>query len=87
MTSTVGRFTNQDQLKKFESFLEAEKDGLGGLHESLKNAVSTAESNFEWDDKYMKEFINHLYEISSAPIKVISMIVSAFTLFTLYVLN
>lgn len=87
LTSTVGRFTSEEQLKKFESFLEAEKDGLGSLHTSLSSAVNTAKANFEWDDKYMKEFINHLHEISSASIKVISMIVSVFTLFTLYLFN
>ncbi|XP_070495806.1 membrane alanyl aminopeptidase [Chironomus tepperi] len=87
LTTTVGRFTSEEQLKKFESFLEAEKEGLGSLHASLTNAVNTAKANLEWDDKYMKEFINHLHEISSASIKVISMIVSALTLFTLYLFN
>jgi len=87
LSTTVGRFTSEEQLKKFESFLEAEKDGLGSLHASLSNAVNTAKTNFEWNDKYMKEFINHLHEISSASIKVISLIVSAFTLFTLYLFN
>lgn len=87
LTTVVGRFTEQSQLTKFEAFLEREKSGLGNLHESLIKAVDTAKENLAWNEKYMKDFIDHLHELNSAPVKIISISLAALALLCLCILN
>lgn len=87
LSTVVGRFTEQSQLTKFEDFLEKEKSGLGELHTSLSSAVDVAKENLAWDEKHMKEFIGHLYELNSAPMKMISISLAAIALVCLYILN
>lgn len=90
MLSTVaGRFTTQKQFNDYEAFLEKEKTALGDLHASLVTAKEAANSNLEWDKKYLKEFIDHLKEIkkNSASVKVISILVSIISLAVLFVFN
>lgn len=87
LTTAVGRFTEKSQLDKFEAFLEREKSGLGSLHESLSRAVDTIKENLAWNEKYMKEFIDHLHELNSAPVKMISITLAAVALLCLYILN
>jgi hypothetical protein len=87
LTTVVGRFTEQSQLTKFEGFLEREKSGLGLFHDSLSKAVDTVKENLAWNEKYMKEFIDHLHELNSAPVKMISISLAAIALFCLYIFN
>ncbi|KAG5684937.1 hypothetical protein PVAND_014145 [Polypedilum vanderplanki] len=87
LTTVVGRFTSKAQVEKFKAFLEKEKDNLGDLHSSLSNALTTVNSNLEWDEKYMTAFIKHLNEINSASVKIFSVILSVVTLISLYLFN
>lgn len=87
LTTVVGRFTEQSQLTKFEAFLEREKLGLGNLHDSLSKTLDTAKENLAWNEKYMKEFIDHLHELNSATAKMISLSLAAIALMCLYILN
>lgn len=87
LTTVVSRFTEQSQLIKFEAFLEREKSGLGNLHDSLSKAVDTVKENLAWNEKYMKEFIDHLHELNSAAVKMISVSLASIALLCLYILN
>jgi hypothetical protein len=87
LSTVVGRFTTQEQLSKFENFLAAEESNLSQLHASLSKSIDTAKANIEWDDKYMKKFIEHLHVMSSAASKAISILLTSIALLCAYLLN
>lgn len=55
---------------------------------SLNNALTSAKANLEWDEKYMKELMDHLnYLKDSAPAKIVSIFVTLISFTTLYLFN
>lgn len=89
LETVAGRFTTNDQFSKYQTWLEAQKTNLGDSYDSLSKSMATAKAtNLAWDDKYMKEFMEHLSTLkSSAPVKVISILISAISLVVLYLFN
>ena len=88
--STVAcRFTNQEQVTKLETFINANKDALGATNvESLTKAVANAKTNMEWDKQYLAPFTDHLKKLkNSAPMKSISIFITIITLAVLYIFN
>lgn len=77
LTTVAERFTTIDQFTKYQKFLDDKKTDLGDAYDSLGASLTTAKTNLDWDNKYGKEFFDHLIKLkNSASIKSISTIVS-----------
>lgn len=88
MTTVAGRFTTKEQFDKYAAFLAANVTDLGTAHASLSASLTSARKNLEWDDQYMKEFMEYLTKLkNSAPIKAISILLSFVSVVTLYIFN
>lgn len=94
LSTIAGRFTTKAQFDTYQTYLNAEKTNLGATFDSLNNALTDARANLDWDETYMKQFMAHLTKLkndetepSSAPIKTISVLVSALLVAVLYILN
>lgn len=89
LSTVAGRFTNEEQVKKLEAFINTNKDALeSATFDSLTKAVATAKTNMAWDKQYLSSFTDHLNKLkSSAPIKSISIFITFVTLTVLYLFN
>ena len=89
LTTIAGRFTTEEEFKKYETFLNGAKTQLGDSHTSLTASMTDArKKNLEWDEKYMAEFMEHLTKLkNSAPVKTISIFASVVALATLFLFN
>lgn len=92
LSTVAGRFTNEEQVKKLEAFMNTNKDALGtATFDSLTKAVATAKTNMAWDKQYLPSFTDHLKKLknlnNSAPIKSISIFITFITLTVLYLFN
>lgn len=89
LSTVAGRFTTKEQFDKYQIFLDGQKTDLGATaYDKLSKDLTSARENLVWDEKYMKEFMEHLTKLkSSAPVKVISILVSAISLAVLFLFN
>lgn len=88
LSTVAGRFTQKKQFEDYEAWLDTKTTELGAAHATLKASSTKSRENLVWDDKYMKEFMDHLTKLkSSAPAKVISIFISVISVAVLYILN
>lgn len=89
LSSVAGRFTSAEQFTAYETFLKAQEAGLGAeAYGALNTAMINAKKNLDWDNKYMKAFNEHLEKLkNSAPVKVISIMISMISIAVLYIFN
>lgn len=87
LTTVAGRFTTADQFVEYEAFLKTIQTDLGTSYDSMVSSMNAARKNLDWDQKYMKEFMEHLHKLNSAPAKAISILVTIISLAVLSILN
>lgn len=88
LNTIAGRFTRAEQFEKYMNWLETTRSELGASHPALVSAANAAMiGNLDWDQKYMREFMDHLREISSATAKAVSIVVSLISFIILYFMN
>lgn len=88
LSTIAGRFTTKAQFDTYAVFLAAQQTDLGTAHASLLDSLTSSRKNLEWDDEYMKAFMDHLtYLKGSAPVKAISILLSVVSVVVLYIFN
>lgn len=88
LSTIAERLTTKQEVDNFEAFLNEKKTDLGDSHDSLLKSLAKARTNLEWDNKYFKEFTDHLTKLkNSAPMKSISLIMAALLFAVLCIFN
>ncbi|CRK90924.1 CLUMA_CG004613, isoform A [Clunio marinus] len=84
LTTVAGRFTKVEQFDTYQTFLDGIQTELDSSFDSLQKSLNDLRANLDWDEKYMKDFLE---AISSAPMTVFSIIVSVLSFTVLQIFN
>ena len=88
LSTVVGRFTTEKQIKQFESFINNNAADLTTDVESLRKSLADAKTNLKWDQEYITIVVDHLSKMkNTSSIKSISGLITIGTLILLHILK